>query len=131
MSSLHPATVRELADSLRVDLSCQLDRPDRLMEPPGAVDYYATFSVTWDPSDEEIDPADAATLAALAERQYGTDELSEYVSLSVGGAHLLVCDLDEGSCSMRWTLGRVTWSTSRAPSWTCVGADCCLSWPTS
>lgn len=94
MTPLQPATVRALTDSLAVDLSCRLRRPDHSVEPPGAVDYYATFSLTWDPDDEEIDPGDIPTLAALAEKQPGSDELPESVSLPVGGAHLLVCDLD-------------------------------------
>jgi len=80
---------------MRVSLSAELPLPGEAPYPPGAVDYYATYSVVWFPGDnDQWGPGDEAIVAQLAEAAK-VDTGQEQVLIPAGHAHLVVADTDE------------------------------------
>lgn len=90
-SQVSPETLDQLTGSLNARLECELRTADNQMEPPGAVDYYATFFVDWFPGDMDTEP-DGVVLAAAARAAGITDADSECVEIPVGRAHFLIVD---------------------------------------
>ncbi|TDD53848.1 hypothetical protein E1263_27530 [Kribbella antibiotica] len=84
-------TASSLLRTFSVRLSTELALPGQEHYPPGAVDYNATFSLTWY-SFTTDDPSDIHLLEAIADHGKDADDGIEF---TVGHAHLVKVDLGQ------------------------------------
>ena len=86
------AARRDLVRNMVVSLATELPLPGEEPYPPGAVDYFATYSVAWYPGlNERWESEDEIIVAQLAEAA-NVSRTEERVLVPAGHAHLVVVD---------------------------------------
>ncbi|WP_405056817.1 hypothetical protein OG474_29260 [Kribbella sp. NBC_01505] len=91
LGQLSEDTATSLLRTFAVRLATELTLPGEEHYPPGAVDYHASFSLTWY-SFTADDPSDLQLLETIADQGTETDDGIEF---TVGQAHLVKVDLSQ------------------------------------